>query len=95
MDHDWLWDRGGLHDARIVSVTFQDGGLVLALTDEWANENDNRASASPGELILEGVAADATITSLEGGGSARSSSPTGCCGWPSATEMRSSSGRRP
>ena len=38
VDENWLFIRGGLHDAFVVSICADTGHLDIRLNDEWANE---------------------------------------------------------
>jgi len=68
---DWLYERGGLHDARVLDVRTVGSTLEIAFDDEWANERGisrPEGQAAPGTLVVEGFsAADGAPSPATGG----------------------------
>lgn len=57
VDEQWLLERGGLHDARILDCHVEDGDLVLRLDDQWSNFRnlDGDPGRQPGALVIASV----------------------------------------
>ena len=52
---EWLYERGGLHDARVVAVRTIGPVVEIALDDEWANERglgQPEGQEAPGVLVV-------------------------------------------
>ncbi len=56
----WVYERGGLHDARVIDVRVKGSVAEIALDDEWANERGlslPEGQEAPGILVVEGISA--------------------------------------
>jgi hypothetical protein len=55
---EWLHERGGLHDARVIDVRATGSATEIALDDEWANSRGfslPEGQEAPGTLVVEGI----------------------------------------
>lgn len=68
---DWLYERGGLHDARVADVRTFGPVLEIALDDEWANERGlgrPEGQKAPGVLVIQAfLATDGEPDAITGG----------------------------
>jgi hypothetical protein len=55
IDAEWLRARGGLHDARVVSVREVHDVTLIEIDDEWANQFDDKDPSRAGVIRLEGA----------------------------------------
>lgn len=56
IDDIWLTERGGLHDAKLLSVHSSDQAIEISISDEWVNERGlslSNGEKAPGSLLLE------------------------------------------
>ena len=68
---EWLHERGGLHDARVIEVCLEGPVAKIHIDDEWANERGlsrPEGQESPGTLVLDGLSmAKDELLALSGG----------------------------
>ena len=67
----WLNERGGLHDARLISVHIERSTIKVTLDDEWAAHrglSKPQGQEAPGTLVLRNIAAvEGELRNVNGG----------------------------
>ena len=67
----WLHERGGFHDARVIDVHFEGSVAKIQINDEWANErglSHPEGQEKPGTLVVAGISTGkAELLALSGG----------------------------
>jgi hypothetical protein len=68
---EWLYERGGLHDARVVWVRKIGSVVEIAVDDEWANArglSQPEGQETPGVLVVEDFSAtNGELSTVTGG----------------------------
>jgi hypothetical protein len=68
LDRIWLDAHGGLHDARVLSVTERAERLIIEIDDEWASEHGGDDPPIPGSITLQEFSIiEGTLIGLENG----------------------------
>ena len=68
----WLFERGLLHDARVLDVRYGESTVEISLDDEWANERGCNLAVdevAPGTLIIslaDNFEGERSLTGLTG-----------------------------
>jgi hypothetical protein len=64
----WLEQRGGLHDARVLSADADATTVRITIDDEWANEHDGGETPCAGTLVVQGAAIlEGDLVAIPGG----------------------------
>jgi len=67
---EWLFERGGLHDARLRGVRRNGSAIEIDVDDEWANERGlgRPEGAAPGTLVIaDAIVLQGDLSAADGG----------------------------